>query len=116
MHTVSVFVPASAVASWECTEDCVLTGLQASMDALVSLDPDATWTDYVAQTGPGSTDRFEILTHSQYGISAGAAMFQLNGLLINLIKGQKIFVACGPIAGLVQLFIEPLSQLSRQLI
>jgi hypothetical protein len=76
------------------------------MDALLSLDPDATWLDFVSQVGPRSVDQVQILTHSNYGSQGSADMFQLSELMIQLIKGTKVFISAGPAAGLVQIFYE----------
>lgn len=103
---MSFYVPASGVASWEAPADGYVSAVTSSIDALLTLDPDGTWLGYVTEAGPKAVEQTQVLLHSQYGISASAAMFQLNQLALEYIKGQKIFVSAGDTAGLVQLFCE----------
>jgi hypothetical protein len=106
VRVVTFYVGASSSSSWTVPENCVLTGLQASMDALFTLDPDGTWLDYVTATGV--VDQIQLLTRSVYSkLGDPHPMYQLSQLSIELLKDQRVFLAAGPTAGLVQLFVEP---------
>jgi hypothetical protein len=87
---------------WEVDEDCILFGCISTVQAVLSLEPDLRWSNFVTITQNSVDEKFRLILPADFPHLSPTVL-----LNFQLLKGQKIYISGSGGQGLAQLFVEP---------
>jgi len=107
VKVVTFYPAASSTLSWKADEELRLIAVSSSIDALVSLDPQLTWLQFVTRTAGTVQETVEFLLRSTYSVAGDPNLLdRFIGLDFEVPKGQTVFVHSGSTGGVVQLMFQ----------
>jgi len=114
VRVVSFYPAANSTLSWTADQDVRFVGGSSSIDALVHVDAQLTWLEFVSQTAGSVVENLGILLRSTY--SSVGVDDRFFGFEIPIPRGQKIFVSAGTTGGVVQLIFKTSADVTHVLI